>query len=297
MKSQPKYKFYPSLLDSFQRYLDTTAEDYLYYSESDGKYHRNYNEATGTFVYSQEEVDYLLRQDLLDTINRVPHESSEAADRGTAFNDIIDHLLGNSVSKTDLEFRSSYDIKHETGSLDIEGKPDGYDCYVERIEKDCVKAEIGGHSFLFDGEFCKTAASYFTDSLSQIFVSAPIETKYGTVELYGYIDELRRDKVYDIKTTSSYQFGKYKKGWQRHVYPYCLIESGKVMNIVSFEYTAYVLRRISGTPLITGQQFPEEYTYNHQQSTEEIRNFCERFIQFLEDNREYITDKKIFNNA
>lgn len=35
-------------------------------------------------------------------------------------------------------------------------------------------------------------------------MSAVIPTRYGDVELYGYIDELVRDTVYDIKTTSKY---------------------------------------------------------------------------------------------
>ena len=46
-------------------------------------------------------------------------------------------------------------------------------------------------------------------------MSAVIPTRYGDVELYGYIDELVRDTVYDIKTTSKYDFGKYEHGWQR----------------------------------------------------------------------------------
>lgn len=68
--------------------------------------------------------------------------------------------------------------------------------------------------------------------------------------------------MYDIKTTSRYEFGKYSDGWQRHVYPYCLISSGLVKDIDSFEYTAYHLKGgTSRTPLITGVQYPELYKY------------------------------------
>lgn len=48
------------------------------------------------------------------------------------------------------------------------------------------------------------AVEVFSGALSQVFVSAVIPTRYGDVELYGYIDELVRDTVYDIKTTSKY---------------------------------------------------------------------------------------------
>ena len=126
-------------------------------------------------------------------------------------------------------------------------------------------------------------------------MSAILPTGYGDVELYGFIDEFRKDVVYDIKTTSSYQFGKYERKWQRHVYPYCLIASGQVESVKAFEYTAYALKGgTSRTPLISGTCYPEYYTYNHEQSVKMLTNHVERFIEFLEANRDLITDKKIF---
>ena len=129
-----------------------------------------------------------------------------------------------------------------------------------------------------------------------MFTSATIDTKFGEVELYGYVDELRENKVYDLKTTSRYEFGKYAKYWQRHAYPYTLIESGMCTEINSFEFTAYALKGgTSRTPLITGVQYPEVYQYNHEQSKVLLKEICERFCEFLEDNRSLITNKKIFN--
>ena len=122
-----------------------------------------------------------------------------------------------------------------------------------------------------------------------------IPTRYGDVELYGYIDELVRDTVYDIKTTSKYDFGKYEHGWQRHVYPYCLIASGQMESVKAFEYTAYQMKGgTSRTPLISGTQYPEYYTYNHEQTIKLLTAHCEHFIEFLEANRDIIADKKIF---
>lgn len=294
----PNYRFYPTLLDKFQTFLDTTAEDYFYQDE-DGKWHKNYSEAEDAFHYSQEEVDALLKQELLDAINRVPHEPSEPASKGTALNEIVDCIIHNRKSDNKnilIKSLKGIDVKREFGCTDEVGKPVYYDYWFEHIKIPCIFAEIDGFSFYFDKDFCKSIAEYFKGSLSQVFTSATIDTEFGEVELYGYIDELRENKVFDLKTTSRYEFGKYSKYWQRHIYPYTLIESGACTEINSFEFTAYVLKGgTSRTPLITGVQYAEVYQYNHEQSKMLLKNICERFCQFLEDNRELITNKKIFN--
>lgn len=294
----PNYRFYPTLLDKFQTFLDTTAEDYFYQDE-DGKWHKNYSEAEDAFHYSQEEVDALLKQELLDAINRVPHEPSEPASKGTALNEIVDCIIHNRKSDNKnilIKSLKGIDVKREFGCTDEVGKPVYYDYWFEHIKVPCIFAEIDGFSFYFDKDFCKSIAEYFKGSLSQVFTSATIETEFGEVELYGYIDELRENKVFDLKTTSRYEFGKYSKYWQRHIYPYTLIESGACTEINSFEFTSYVLKGgTSRTPLITGVQYAEVYQYNHEQSKMLLKNICERFCQFLEDNRDLITNKKIFN--
>lgn len=294
----PNYRFYPTLLDKFQTFLDTTAEDYFYQDE-DGKWHKNYSEAEDAFHYSQEEVDALLKQELLDAINRVPHEPSEPASKGTALNEIVDCIIHNRKSDNKnilIKSLKGIDVKREFGCTDEVGKPVYYDYWFEHIKVPCIFAEIDGFSFYFDKDFCKSIAEYFKGSLSQVFTSATIDTEFGEVELYGYIDELRENKVFDLKTTSRYEFGKYSKYWQRHIYPYTLIESGACTEINSFEFTAYALKGgTSRTPLITGVQYAEVYQYNHEQSKILLKNICERFCQFLEDNRDLITNKKIFN--
>lgn len=294
----PNYRFYPTLLDKFQTFLDTTAEDYFYQDE-DGKWHKNYSEAEDAFHYSQEEVDALLKQELLDAINRVPHEPSEPASKGTALNEIVDCIIHNRKSDNKnvlIKSLKGIDVKREFGCTDEVGKPVYYDYWFEHIKVPCIFAEIDGFSFYFDKDFCKSIAEYFKGSLSQVFTSATIDTEFGEVELYGYIDELRENKVFDLKTTSRYEFGKYSKYWQRYIYPYTLIESGACTEINSFEFTAYVLKGgTSRTPLITGVQYAEVYQYNHEQSKMLLKNICERFCQFLEDNRDLITNKKIFN--
>lgn len=308
-----KYRFYPSLLDKFQHFLDTSAEDFFYQDE-DGKWHKNYNEEEDTLHLSQEEVDVLLKQELLDAINRVPHEPSEAASKGTALNEVVDCLIHHRESSNDSIIIKTinsatklFNVRNEV-KVRLAEKQDGIIPIVPEhdllhCEELCRKAvstfiyaSCDGFEFFFDIPFCKSIAEYFKGSLSQVFTSATLETKYGEVELYGYIDELRENKVYDLKTSSRYEFGKYDKYWQRHAYPYTLIESGACTEITSFEFTHYTLKGgTSRTPLVTGIQYPEVYQYNHEQSKRLLQDVSERFIEFLEANREQIVNKKIFN--
>ncbi|MBQ0034914.1 MAG: HNH endonuclease, partial [Bacteroidales bacterium] len=187
--SQPKYKIYPSLLDAFQRVKEAKTEfESVFNEDGEGGYKRTY-----------EEVVADLEQQLLDSINRVPHAPIEAADKGTAFNEIVDCLVHNRESSNPALSLSS--MQTEGGSR-------------------YVRAEINCFKFDFDFSLCNAAADYFAGSTSQYLVKAPLATPYGEVELYGYLDELRANIVYDIKTTAKYEFGKYANHWQHHVYPY-----------------------------------------------------------------------------
>lgn len=293
-----KYKFAPTTLDKFQSYIDTHAEDY-FYQDAQGKWHKNYNEAEDTLHFSHAEVDALLKQELIDSINKIPHEPSEAASKGTALNEIVDCLIHNrQADRKDIVIKSlkGFGAKREFGCTDESGKPFFYDYWFEHIKKPCIYAGLDGFDFYFDIDFCKSIAEYFKGSSSQVFTSATLETKYGEVELHGYIDELRENKVFDLKTTSRYEFGKYAKYWQRHAYPYTLIESGVCTEINSFEFTAYALKGgTSRTPLITGVQYPEVYQHDHEQSKVLLKDISERFIEFIEENRKFITNRKIFN--
>lgn len=281
-----KYKFYSTLLDKFQSFVDMTAEDY-FYQDDNGGWHKNYNESTGEYHYTDEEVYDLAKQDLINAINRMK-SVSEAASKGTAFNELVDALITNKKSEILQTKKVYYDVNGNFIRTDMP--------LNQKVFKLAgVQAELEGFTFIFDIDLIRDAAEYLKGSVNQVYTSAAIETKYGLVQLYGYIDELRQNKVYDLKTTKKYEFGKYQKYWQRHVYPYCLIESGECTEIDSFEFTCYQLS--GGTEkqsLIKGKKYPEVYTYNHEQSKQLIKAQCERFIEFLEENKESITDKKVF---
>lgn len=263
-QSQVKYKIYPSLLDKFQSYLDSEIEAESFW---------NVNDETGEYKRSPDEIEAEKKQELINSINRVPFES-EAADKGTAFNEIVDCLV-HKRNKSENEKIKALVSDRENNKIDV---------------------QINNFYFSFDLSFCVEASKYFKDSTSQVYVSATLPTRYGDVELYGYVDEIKKDIVYDIKTTSRYEFGKYEKNWQRYTYPYCLIESGMMNDVKAFEFTAYHLKGgTSRTPLIYGVQFPEYYAYNHEKSKQLLINHCEAFIEFLEANHDLITDLKIFN--
>ena len=138
-------------------------------------------------------------------------------------------------------------------------------------------------------------AEILKGAISQHRCEAVLPTMYGDVELYGYIDEIVEDCVVDIKTTGRYDFGKFAKSWQRHVYPYCLVKSGEVPAVTGMEFLVVIWKGgTSRTPVLTGSVHGEYYGYKHEESALKIRQICERFIEWLEAHREQITDKKIF---
>ena len=94
--------------------------------------------------------------------------------------------------------------------------------------------------------------------------------------------------VHDIKTTGSYSVGKFKTHFQHLVYPYALIQNGN--DIRTFEYNILEFSK-AGYPVDT---YTETYVFVPERDIPILTNHCEEFIQFLEANRELITDTKIF---
>lgn len=279
--SQPSYRIYPSLLQKFQSLLDVEIEvnDPDKNIDSDGNYKKTADELSDKY-----------EAELLAMVNRESREPIEAASQGTAFNEIVDCLIENRGSSNEsIVIRSVwYD---PSCKMVIGGDPD--DIKDKTGLEKVIEASLDGFTFYFNTQFCKEASSYFKGSIPQYLCSAILPTQYGDVELYGYIDELRQDKVYDIKTTSKYKYGKFENGWQKDVYPYCLIESGDCDEITEFEYTVFLLKKLKDQP-ITGTMYRECYSYNHERTRQRLTQMCERFIEWLEAHREQITDRKIF---
>ena len=126
---KPDYAFSPSLLDAYQRMVDTKVEDFFYQDET-GAWHLNWNETEETLHFSEEEVDALLKQEFIDKVNKVPTPPSEAASKGTAFNEIVDCLILNS--------------KPSNPDIVIKAIRSGSDLYEARIKKLSYETDVLG---------------------------------------------------------------------------------------------------------------------------------------------------------
>lgn len=255
--SEYAYAIYPSLLDGFQSFLD---------AEHDwGQWWGNAEEP----AKSADEYAAECEKELIDKINRCPKVPIEVADRGTAVNEAVDMLI--------------HKRKCEMPGM------------VVSPGSNTVRLSYNGFSWLFDTALLEELAKRFPDAISQYPVGAPLLTKYGWVWLYGYLDEWVGCKISDLKTTTSYAFGKYGCKWQKHVYPYAVVESGDCTEIKEFEYTAIELSKpTESNPVIHGKIYPEIYTNDHEQNRRLLCGICEQFIEWIEYRRGLITDRKIF---
>lgn len=207
----------------------------------------------------------------IDRINRVPEPLSEAAARGTLFNDMVDMIIDGKTAVS----------KPDRSVVLVDGK---------------YRGMIGDFVFEFDKEFAEYAAKPFDDCLAQVFTQATIDTLHGEVRLYGYVDEINLMSVYDIKTTAKYKPFKYEDNWQHIVYPYCLIESGQMSDIDAFHYVVYELDTPKGKP-ITGTRYTETYRQTQFDREMLLRTWLDdHLLPWLDDHRAKITDQKIFAN-
>lgn len=250
--SKPKvsYKFYATLLDGYQDYLRSSEiyQEYWGFSENPSK--------------TEDEFEAEQLQGLIDRINRVPFDS-EAADKGTAFNEVVDCLILNcKTDRADMEIMSDRD-------------------------KGVIVVTFKDRKFTFPITLCREFADYYKGAVPQVYTEAVLSTRYGDVLLYGYIDELMPTRVHDIKTTGKYSVGKYLHHWQHIVYPFALQQEGN--DISDFEYNIAVMAKY-GEP----KTYTEFYTFVPDRDIPRLQAHCEGLIEFIELKRDLITDKKIF---
>ena len=244
------YKFYATLLDSFYDYLNSDAiyEEYYGYVENP--------------KISIDEFHEKQYQSLLDRINRVPFKS-EAADKGTAFNEVIDCMVLHQNSDKMKIVR----WKDKGSTVGVKARYDGFDFY-------------------FPLPLIQEVASWYKGGLPQQYIQAVLPTTFGNVMLYGYIDYVMPFKTCDLKTTSRYSFGKFKHHFQHLVYPYALEKNGA--DVREFEYNVVLWGKYNY------ETFTESYLYRPERDVPYLTQHVEDFIRFLQDNRDKITDKKIF---
>lgn len=253
MKKPPvKYLLYATLLNAYQDYLDSDKiwSEYWGFSENP--------------PFSEEDFREKKRLELIDRINRVPFDS-EKADRGTAFNEIVDGLiLGRGSDKIMIK---SY-------------KKEGV-----------IAAAVNSRLFDFPVGICREFADYYKGAAPQVHTEAILPTRYGEVQLYGYIDYLSAMCIHDLKTTGRYGAGKFKSHWQHLVYPYCLHGEGN--DVSDFEYNILLINERAGGD--TYETFTEHYGYAPERDVPRLTEHVESLIAFIELHRDVISDKKIFN--
>lgn len=266
------YRLYATLLDSYQNFIDSDKIYQKYYGFSENP------------PCDEDEFKEQQFQSLIDRINRKPFDN-EKADRGTAFNEVIDCMVENRKSET-MKIERVYKVER-FGACDEVGKPLYYD-EEQTNEVLALKATYNNREFTFPISICREFANYFKGALTQQRVEAILPTRFGDVLVYGFIDELMPSTVHDIKTTGQYTFGKFKSHFQHLVYPYALIQNGN--DIRTFEYNILEFSK-AGYPVDT---YTETYVFVPERDIPILTNHCEELIEFLEENKELITDTKIF---
>lgn len=249
-----KYRFSPSLLAKWSDYVECES----LYEEIYG----NSEEPALTL----EEFEAKQEAELWDAINRVPQPPSEAAARGTLLNAIVDCKV--SWQRPDAKYNIRR-VSDESGRMVA------------------IAGECDGFQFEFDAGLCRMLFDYFKGCTCQYRCEAEIDTCFGPVILYGDADYIRRDVVFDLKTTKSYKYGKYGRGWQKDVYPYCLIESGDLETVSEFEYTVIQLSILKNQP-ISGTLYRERIDYTHEWAKVRLRAVSEALAAYLEMNAERI---------
>jgi len=96
------------------------------------------------------------------------------------------------------------------------------------------------------------------------------ELKIGNQEflLYGKMDVIKRDTIYDIKFTSNYELGKFLDSSQHLIYLYCT-------GLPKFQYL-----------ISDGENYWIEDYYNHANIENEIKSKISDFLGYLENDKE-----------
>lgn len=243
--SQHNYNIYPSLLDKFASYINSSQIYQEYYGFTEEP------------MISESEFEEQKFQDLLNGINRVPFES-EAADKGTMFNEVIDCIVENRKSDK-----------------------------MQIVKNDSIQVNWKIWVHFFNTQDCKTIAKSLKGAICQDYQEAFLETRYGKVKIYGYSDFLLPFRVVDLKTTGKYSAFKFRNNWQHIVYPFLLNSNGNSVN--DFTYLIYKWSKNGG------EIYEEEYIYNEENDLPKLIDFVEKLIEFLENHKSEITDLKIFN--
>lgn len=150
------------------------------------------------------------------------------------------------------------------------------------VDKLILGKEVEPVGYDFSADVVTGLAEYLIGSVSQYCVSTTLNIGGNQVVLYGYMDYIKENRAIDLKTTSSYELGKYAGSMQRHIYPICLYN--EEIFIDEFEFVVTDFTNI----------YKEPYKVNIMESYAVIQSKCLELIEFIEAKKHLITDKKIF---
>jgi hypothetical protein len=204
--------------------------------------YRLYATLLDAFAWYKQSESDNAEQELLDKINRVPVTDEKALER----------------MQKGTELNNLIDEILATGVMDI------------------AKAAP------FNSDVVRLLAEYLQGATSQYRTSIVMDIDGIVIELYGVTDYILLNKGIDLKSTGSYELGKYKDSLQRHLYPVALADEG--IEIDTFEFLVTDFNSV----------FKEPYKVNLKESRQVLASISLQLIDFIEARRHLITDLKIF---
>ncbi len=106
-----------------------------------------------------------------------------------------------------------------------------------------------------------------------------VESRYKNAQIYGYIDGVGDTVAFDLKSTAYYEPNRFAKNHQ---------------NLYLLGLQKYGIQRLDYVITDFKQVYVESYDVNNIDFSFQYDQI-EKFIQFLEENKKFIRDKKIFD--
>jgi hypothetical protein len=116
-------------------------------------------------------------------------------------------------------------------------------------------------------------------AVRQVDVEVVVDTEHGPVRLYGKVDEIVADCAFDIKTTGKYEFPKYLHHFQHPLY----LEALRPYGINQCLYLVTDFKDV----------YEEPYSWTRD-GRDRLIGEVAHLVEFLENNRARITDRKVF---
>jgi hypothetical protein len=156
------------------------------------------------------------------------------------------------------------------------------------FEQTVSNAILGVYNRVADDQYINTKYSFnknLVDKMAaklknniglQTYIQGNVLTPLGNVKMYGFVDFVYPEFYIDLKTCGAYKKGKYEINTQHKCYP--LIGGKKSLTYYITDFN---------------DVYTESYSFNNQLKEQLIFELTE-FIEWLNINKELITDTKIF---